>query len=109
MPKVQQISRRTWLARVALGSFAVWSELNFGFGRRGWGIAIGGSDLAIGVANAQNMEPAKPFGSTSALSTPTSSSAARRRRSSIPARPTMDQRSPTSFAPPAWIGMRFTM
>jgi glyoxylase-like metal-dependent hydrolase (beta-lactamase superfamily II) len=59
MPKVQQISRRTWLARVASGSFAVWSELNFGFGRRGWGIAIGDSDLALGVANAQNVEPAK--------------------------------------------------
>jgi glyoxylase-like metal-dependent hydrolase (beta-lactamase superfamily II) len=47
------------LARVALGSFAVWSELNFGFGRRGWGVAIGGSDLALGVAHAQNLEPAK--------------------------------------------------
>ena len=59
MREAQQISRRTWLARVALGSFVAWSELNFGFGRRGWGIAIGGRDLALGVANAQNMEPAK--------------------------------------------------
>jgi glyoxylase-like metal-dependent hydrolase (beta-lactamase superfamily II) len=59
MREAQQISRRTWLARVVLGSFAVWSELNFGFGRRGWGIAIGDSDLALGVANAQNVEPAK--------------------------------------------------
>ena len=44
MRKVQQISRRTWLAQVALGSFAVWSELNFGLGRRGWIVAIGGSE-----------------------------------------------------------------
>jgi glyoxylase-like metal-dependent hydrolase (beta-lactamase superfamily II) len=47
------------LARVALGGFAVWSELNFGLGRRGWGIAIGGRDLAIGAAHAQSMGPAK--------------------------------------------------
>jgi glyoxylase-like metal-dependent hydrolase (beta-lactamase superfamily II) len=59
MRKVQQISRRAWLARVALGGFAVWSELNFGLGRRGWGIAIGGRDLAIGAAHAQSMGPAK--------------------------------------------------
>ena len=61
MREARQINRRTWLARVALGSFAVWSELNFGFGRKGWGIAIGGSDLALGVAHAQNLEPAKAF------------------------------------------------
>jgi hypothetical protein len=43
------------LAQVALGSYAVWSELNFGFGRRGWGVANGGRDLAIRVAHAQNL------------------------------------------------------
>jgi glyoxylase-like metal-dependent hydrolase (beta-lactamase superfamily II) len=59
MGKGQQIGRRTWLAKVALGGFAVWSELNFGLGRRGWGVAIGGRDLAIGVAHAQNLGPAK--------------------------------------------------
>jgi glyoxylase-like metal-dependent hydrolase (beta-lactamase superfamily II) len=42
-----------------LGSFAIWSEINFGLGRKGWGVAIGGRDLALGVAHAQNMEPAK--------------------------------------------------
>ena len=57
MQKAQQISRRTWLARVALGSFAVWSEINFGLGRRGWGVAIGDRDLAIGIAHAQNLGP----------------------------------------------------
>ena len=59
MGKAQQIGRRTWLARVALSSFAIWSEINFGLGRKGWGVAIGGRDLALGVAHAQNMEPAK--------------------------------------------------
>src|SRR5215213_1499051 len=58
MAKAQQISRRTWLAEVAVGSFAVWSELNFGLGRRGWGIAIGGRHLANGIAHAQNVAPA---------------------------------------------------
>jgi len=59
MRKAQQISRRTWLAQIALGSFAVWSELNFGFGRRGWGVAIGDRDLASGVAHAQSLAPAQ--------------------------------------------------
>jgi len=59
MSKSQQIGRRTWLARVALGGCAVWSELAFGFGRRGWGVAIGGRDLALGVAHAQSMGPAE--------------------------------------------------
>jgi hypothetical protein len=45
MREVQQISRRTWLIRVIWGSVAVWSELNFGLGRRGWSVAIGGRDL----------------------------------------------------------------
>ncbi len=59
MRKVQQINRRTWLARVAAGGFAVWSELNFGLGRRGWGVAIGDRDLASGVAHAQSLAPAQ--------------------------------------------------
>jgi glyoxylase-like metal-dependent hydrolase (beta-lactamase superfamily II) len=59
MRRAQQIGRRTWLARVAWGSFAIWSELNFGLGRRGWGVAIGGRDVAIGAAHAQNLGPAQ--------------------------------------------------
>jgi glyoxylase-like metal-dependent hydrolase (beta-lactamase superfamily II) len=54
MQKVQQIGRRTWLARMALGGLAVWSELHFGLGRRGWGIAIGDENLAHGLAHAQS-------------------------------------------------------
>ena len=59
MRKVQQINRRTWLARVAFRGFAVWNELNFGLGRRGWGVAIGDRDLASGLAHAQSLAPAK--------------------------------------------------
>ena len=59
MREAQQINRRTWLSRVALGSFAVWSELNFGLGRRGWAVAIGDPDLATSIAHAQNLEPAQ--------------------------------------------------
>jgi glyoxylase-like metal-dependent hydrolase (beta-lactamase superfamily II) len=59
MRKIQQINRRTWLARVAAGSFAVWSELNFALGRKGWSVAIGGRDLALGVAHAQNLAAAE--------------------------------------------------
>jgi glyoxylase-like metal-dependent hydrolase (beta-lactamase superfamily II) len=59
MEKAQQISRRTWLAQVAVGSFAVWNELNFGFGRSGWSIAIGDRNLATGSAHAQNLGPAQ--------------------------------------------------
>jgi len=57
MRNVQHINRRTWLARVALGGFAFWSELHFGLGRRGWGVAIGSRDLALGLAHAQNLKP----------------------------------------------------
>ncbi len=59
MQKIQQIGRRQWLAQVALGGFAVWSELHFGLGRRGWGVAIGEHDLALGVAHAQSAGAAK--------------------------------------------------
>jgi glyoxylase-like metal-dependent hydrolase (beta-lactamase superfamily II) len=59
MQKAQQINRRTWLAQVALGSFAVWSELSFGLGRKGWGVAIGDRDFAMGVAHAQSLAPAQ--------------------------------------------------
>jgi glyoxylase-like metal-dependent hydrolase (beta-lactamase superfamily II) len=59
MEKAQQISRRAWLARVGWGSFAIWSELNFGLGRKGWGVAIGGRELAIGAAHAQSQGPAE--------------------------------------------------
>jgi glyoxylase-like metal-dependent hydrolase (beta-lactamase superfamily II) len=59
MQKNRQIDRRTWLTRVAWGAFAVWSELNLGLGHRGWSVAIGDYDLAIGLAHAQNLGSAE--------------------------------------------------
>jgi len=61
MPTTQQISRRTWLARIGLGAFAVWNELHFGLGRRGWGVAIGDRDLVSGLAHAQKLGPVEPL------------------------------------------------
>lgn len=52
-PEVQQIGRRAWLTQMATGAFAIWAELTFGFGRKGWGIALGNTDLAMGIAEAQ--------------------------------------------------------
>jgi glyoxylase-like metal-dependent hydrolase (beta-lactamase superfamily II) len=47
-----------WLTQIAVGGFAIWNELNFGLGRRGWSVAIGGRDFAVGVAHAQKLGPA---------------------------------------------------
>jgi glyoxylase-like metal-dependent hydrolase (beta-lactamase superfamily II) len=58
MDDIKQISRRKWLARVALGGFAVWTEVNFGFGRRGWAVAIGNAD-SDGIAHAQTKTAAQ--------------------------------------------------
>jgi glyoxylase-like metal-dependent hydrolase (beta-lactamase superfamily II) len=53
MRDIRRIGRRTWLARTAGGLLAVWAGLEFGFGRRGWGIALGRGRGAI----AQAQEP----------------------------------------------------
>jgi len=57
MRAVEQIGRRAWLARMATGTWAVWTELTFGRGRTGWGIALGGAGLAPLLAHAQQREP----------------------------------------------------
>jgi glyoxylase-like metal-dependent hydrolase (beta-lactamase superfamily II) len=57
MREIQQIGRRTWLAWMAAGTWAVWSELTSGLGRPGWRIALGGADLATRVAQAQTRDP----------------------------------------------------
>jgi len=57
MRAIQQIGRRTWLAWMATGTWALWSELAGGFGRPGWRIALGGADLATRVAQAQARDP----------------------------------------------------
>ena len=57
MRAIQQIGRRTWLAWMAAGTWAVWSELTYDRGRTGWRIALGGADLATRVAQAQARDP----------------------------------------------------
>ena len=57
MREIQQIERRTWLAWMATGTWAVWSELTGGRGRPGWRIALGGADLATRVVQAQTRAP----------------------------------------------------
>ncbi len=59
MIDIRQISRRTWLARVVPGTVAVWTELTFGLGRKGWSVALGGEDLAVSLADAQALGPAE--------------------------------------------------
>lgn len=54
MRELRQISRRAWLARVAGGGFAIWSELSLGLGRRAWSVAIGERDFASGIVHAQS-------------------------------------------------------
>jgi glyoxylase-like metal-dependent hydrolase (beta-lactamase superfamily II) len=58
-PEAQQISRRMWLKWMATGAFALWAELTFDLGRKGWGIALGRVDLAINIAEAQTKDPVK--------------------------------------------------
>jgi glyoxylase-like metal-dependent hydrolase (beta-lactamase superfamily II) len=46
MRKIAQLDRRTLLMQMGKGTFALWSEVTFGLGRRGLAIALGGSGLA---------------------------------------------------------------
>jgi len=59
MKQICQLSRRSWLARVVPGTLAVWTELAFGLGRKGWSIALGGDNLAVSLAHAQSLGPAE--------------------------------------------------
>lgn len=54
MREKRLLDRRSWLVRSAGGLVAVWSALDFGWGRRGWGVLIGGGPGA--VASAQQPE-----------------------------------------------------
>lgn len=45
MRKIAQLNRRTLLMQMGKGTFALWSEVTFGLGRRGLAIALGGSGL----------------------------------------------------------------
>lgn len=57
MRVLRQISRRMWLARVVPGTVAVWTELRVRRGRRGWSVALGNEDLALGLAEAETLGP----------------------------------------------------
>lgn len=66
MRKIKELSRRTFLMQAGRGSFALLSEMTFGFGRRGLAVALGGSGLAAAACQPQalptapateNMEP----------------------------------------------------
>lgn len=46
MRKVAQLGRRSFLFNAGRGTFALWSEVNFGLARRGLAIALGGTGLA---------------------------------------------------------------
>jgi glyoxylase-like metal-dependent hydrolase (beta-lactamase superfamily II) len=47
---VQRVGRRTWLTRSAAGLVALWAGLDFGFGRQGWGILLGGRPRNVAAA-----------------------------------------------------------
>jgi glyoxylase-like metal-dependent hydrolase (beta-lactamase superfamily II) len=48
--EVQRIGRRSWLTRSASGLLALWAGLDFGFGRQGWGVLLGGTPRAVAQA-----------------------------------------------------------
>jgi glyoxylase-like metal-dependent hydrolase (beta-lactamase superfamily II) len=47
---VKKVGRRIWLARSASGLVALWSALEFGFGRQGWGVLLGGAPTRVASA-----------------------------------------------------------
>lgn len=57
MRKIEQLGRRTFLMGVGKGTFALLSEVAFGFGRRGLAVALGGSGLATAACQPQLLQP----------------------------------------------------
>ncbi|MEM7132394.1 MAG: MBL fold metallo-hydrolase [Chloroflexota bacterium] len=57
MRKVKELGRRTFLMSVGKGSFALLSEMTFGFGRRGLAFALGGSGLATAACQPLQLLP----------------------------------------------------
>lgn len=57
MRKIQQFGRRTFLMGMGKGSFALLTEMTFGFGRRGLAVALGGSGLATACTQPQLLQP----------------------------------------------------
>jgi glyoxylase-like metal-dependent hydrolase (beta-lactamase superfamily II) len=57
MRKVEQLGRRTFLMSAGKASFALLSEVTFGFGRRGLAVALGGTGLAAAACQPQILQP----------------------------------------------------
>lgn len=57
MRKVKELGRRTFLMNAGRGTFALLSEMTFGFGRRGLAVALGGSGLAAAACQPQLVQP----------------------------------------------------
>jgi glyoxylase-like metal-dependent hydrolase (beta-lactamase superfamily II) len=47
---VEKVGRRTWLSRSASGLLALWAGLDFGLGRQGWGVLLGGAPRNVASA-----------------------------------------------------------
>ena len=45
------------MTRVVPGTVAVWTEVTFGLGRKGWSVALGGENLAVSLAAAEALGP----------------------------------------------------
>ena len=56
MRKIKQLGRRTFLMTAGKGSFALLSEMTFGFGRRGLAVAMGGTGLATAACQPQLLQ-----------------------------------------------------
>ena len=57
-PEVRKVGRRTWLTRSASGLLALWAGLDFGLGRRGWGVLIGAHPGSVALAH-EDLSPAQ--------------------------------------------------
>jgi glyoxylase-like metal-dependent hydrolase (beta-lactamase superfamily II) len=72
MGGVQQVDRRTWLARMGSGALALWAGLDLGSGREGWNVLIGGprKTAAAQGATAAQVLPVSMLYDTPALPDP---------------------------------------
>jgi glyoxylase-like metal-dependent hydrolase (beta-lactamase superfamily II) len=60
--RVRKVGRRTWLTRSASGLLALWAGLDFGLGRRGWGVLLGGAPRNVALAQDEGAAAAQPGG-----------------------------------------------
>jgi glyoxylase-like metal-dependent hydrolase (beta-lactamase superfamily II) len=60
--QVRKVGRRTWLTRSASGLLALWAGLDFGLGRRGWGVFLGGVPSNVALAQDEGAAAAEQGG-----------------------------------------------